>query len=166
MPEPREPRSIIEAAEQAAAAGNYASAEALLREAALLQEARLGPLHPDLANTLNNLGVVCEINGNPVEAEHCFRRAVAIATTVLEPDHPFVATSRKNLHDFCEARGNRSSCQLVAARQPTPEAGGNSFSGPTARIAVTFAEPQDPQPPVRRRSFADSRLAPWALSRC
>jgi hypothetical protein len=106
MPEPREPRSIIEAAEQSAAAGNYASAEKLLREAAVLQEASLGPLHPDLANTLNNLGVVCEMNDNPVDAEHCFRRAFAIATTVLKPDHPFVATSRQNLCDFCEARGN------------------------------------------------------------
>jgi hypothetical protein len=105
MPEPREPRSIIEAAEQTAAAGNYASAEALLREAAALQEATLGPLHPDLANTLNNLGVVCEINDNPVDAERCFRRAYDIATTALKPDHPFVATSRKNLQDFCEARG-------------------------------------------------------------
>jgi hypothetical protein len=107
MPEPREPRSIIEAAEQSAAAGNYASAEKLLREAALLQEASLGPLHPDLANTLNNLGVVCEMNDSPVDAEHCFRRAFAIATAVLKPDHPFVATSRQNLRDFCEARGKR-----------------------------------------------------------
>ena len=63
MPEPREARSIIENAEQAAAAGNYSSAEELLREAAALQEQTLGPHHPDLANTLNNLGVVCEISG-------------------------------------------------------------------------------------------------------
>ena len=35
-----EARSIIEAAEQAAGAGNYARAEVLLREAALLQEAQ------------------------------------------------------------------------------------------------------------------------------
>ena len=75
MPETREPRSVIDAAEQAAAAGDYASAEQLLREAALLQEASLGPLHPDLANTLNNLGVVCEITEKPVDAEHFFRRA-------------------------------------------------------------------------------------------
>src|SRR5688572_18443417 len=61
MQEAREARSIIEAAEQAATEGNYASAEELLREAAFLQEASHGPLHPDLANTLNNLGVVCEI---------------------------------------------------------------------------------------------------------
>lgn len=105
MPEPREPRSIIVAAEQSAAAGNYVSAEQLLREAAALQEASLGPLHPELANTLNNLGIVCEINDHPADAEDCFRRAFAIATTVLKPDHPFVATSRQNLRDFCEARG-------------------------------------------------------------
>jgi hypothetical protein len=105
MPEPREARSIIENAEQAAAAGNYGSAEDLLREAAALQEQTLGPHHPDLANTLNNLGVVCEMTNDPIDAEHYFRRAYTIATATLPPDHPFVATSRKNLHDFCAARG-------------------------------------------------------------
>jgi hypothetical protein len=105
MPEPRGALSIIENAEQAAAAGDYASAEDLLREAAGLQEQTLGPNHPDLANTLNNLGVVCERTDNPIDAEHYFRRAYTIATATLAPDHPFVATSRKNLHDFCAARG-------------------------------------------------------------
>ncbi len=105
MPDTRDPRSVIEAAEQAAAAGDYTSAERLLREAAELQEATLGPLHPDVANTLNNLGVVCEITDKPDDAEQCFRRAYEIAIAVLEPDHPFVATSRKNLEDFCAARG-------------------------------------------------------------
>jgi len=105
MPETRDLRSVVDAAEQAAAAGDYASAERFLREAVVLQEADLGPLHPDLANTLNNLGVVCEITDKPADAELCYRRACAIATAVLDPDHPFVATSRKNLRDFCEARG-------------------------------------------------------------
>jgi hypothetical protein len=114
MPDTREARSVVEAAEQAAAASDYAQAEQLLREAALLQEADLGPLHPDLANTLNNLGVVCEITDRPVDAERFFRRAYAIATAALAPDHPFVATSRKNLEDFCEARG-------IAVDPPIPE---------------------------------------------
>ena len=105
MPEPPEARSMIEDAEQAAAAGDYASAEDLLRKAAALQEQTLGPHHPDLANTLNNLGIVCEATDNPIDAEHYFRRAYAIASATLAPDHPFVATSRKNLHDFCAARG-------------------------------------------------------------
>jgi hypothetical protein len=100
-----EARSIVENAEQAATAGDYASAEDLLREAAALQEQTLGPNHPDLANTLNNLGIVCEMTDNPIDAEHYFRRAHAIATASLAPDHPFVATSSKNLHDFCAARG-------------------------------------------------------------
>ncbi|HEU5256982.1 MAG TPA: DUF2914 domain-containing protein [Vicinamibacterales bacterium] len=138
MPEPREPRSIIEAAEQSAAAGNYASAETLLREAAALQEATLGPLHPDLANTLNNLGVVCEINDNPVDAERCLRRAYDIATTALNPDHPFVATSRKNLQDFCEARGK-------------PVEGIPPPAVDSPRERPSDPEPQDVQPLMRRR---------------
>lgn len=105
MPETRELQSVVDAAEHAAAAGDFASAEQLLRKAALLQETSLGPLHPDLANTLNNLGVVCEITEKPLDAERYFRRAWEIATAVLDPNHPFVATSRKNLEDFCRARG-------------------------------------------------------------
>jgi hypothetical protein len=105
MSEARDVRSVLDAAEQAAAASDYTLAEQLLRDAAALQEASLGPLHPDLANTLNNLGIVCEITEKPADAEHYFRRAFAIATAALQPDHPFVATSRKNLEDFCEARG-------------------------------------------------------------
>jgi hypothetical protein len=105
MPEEREARSLIEEAEQAAAAGNFSAAEELLREAAARQEQTLGLHHPDLANTLNNLGVVCELTDNPIDAEHYFRRARSIATATLAPDHPFVATSSKNLHDFCAARG-------------------------------------------------------------
>ena len=138
MPEPREARSIIEEAEQAAAAGNHSAAEGLLREAATLQEETLGPDHPDLANTLNNLGVVCEMTNNPIDAEHYFRRAYTIATATLATDHPFVATSRKNLHDFCAARGrpvelppsspevaawlNAPAPRTVAAREPSPSA--------------------------------------------
>jgi hypothetical protein len=105
MPETHELRSVIEAANQAASGGDYVTAELKLREAAALQEAQLGPFHADLANTLNNLGVVYERADSPAEAELCYRRAYAIATKALEPSHPFVATSRKNLEDFCKARG-------------------------------------------------------------
>ena len=36
------------------------TADALLGDAARRQETELGPLHPDLANTLNNLAIVAE----------------------------------------------------------------------------------------------------------
>ena len=105
MSDQRDPHSVLESAEKAAASGDFASAERLLRDAARLQEASLGPLHPDLANTLNNLAVVCEMTEKPADAERYFRRAYDIATAALEPDHPFVATSRKNLEEFCATRG-------------------------------------------------------------
>src|SRR5258705_9775809 len=128
MPEVRELHSVIEAAEQAASAGDYAAAELHLREAAALQEVRLGPFDADLANTLNNLGVVYERADSPAEAEMCYRRAYAIATTALASDHAFVVTSRKNLEEFCRARGrsfepSTAPRARVARRKP----GGTSF---------------------------------------
>jgi hypothetical protein len=143
-----ESRSIIDAAEKAAEAGNHVSAENLLREAARLQETTLGPRHPDLANTLNNLGIVCEMTGKPDDAEQYFRRAVSIARTSLAPDHPFVTTSQKNLRDFCEARGKRVELPAAApvpapvpAPAPAPQA-----SKPAQHVtAVIDPEMEDPE---------------------
>ena len=98
-----DPARIIEAAQQAAAAGDYSEAERLLREAAAIQELSLGSLHPDLASTLNNLALVCERTNKLDEAERGYRRAHAIAVASLGPGHPFVTTSLKNLVDFCAA---------------------------------------------------------------
>ena len=98
-------RPLIDAAEQAASAGDYAGAERLLREAVAIQQAELGPLDPELANTLNNLGVVCEILDKPADADQYYQKGYEIAAAVLAPDHPFVTTSRKNLDDFHRARG-------------------------------------------------------------
>ena len=96
-----DPAPIIEAAQQAAAAGDYPEAEQLLRKAAAIQEVSLGSLHPDLATTLNNLALLCERTNKYDEAERGYRRAHAIAVASLSPGHPFIATSLKNLVDFC-----------------------------------------------------------------
>jgi hypothetical protein len=103
MTEVVDPASVIEAAHGAAASGDFSTAERLLREAAALQKATLGPDHPDLASTLNNLAFACEQTNNLGEAERNYRRAHAIAVASLGPRHPFVATSIKNLVDFCAA---------------------------------------------------------------
>jgi hypothetical protein len=105
MSEPRNVRNLIAEAERAATAGDFVSAEELLRAAARLQESELGPLHPDLANTLNNLAIVAEKSGRPDDAERFYRRAVAIASASLPADDPMVVASRQNLEDFCHARG-------------------------------------------------------------
>jgi hypothetical protein len=159
MTESRDPRSIIENAEKAAAAGNYAAAENLLRDAAALQEQTLGPNHPDLANTFNNLGIVCEMTDNPIDAEHYFRRAYSIATSALAPDHPFLATSRKNLHDFCTARGRPlelpPSPPALAAwlDAPAPPVNEPQEEPASTPAPVSLPPPQDVASPAQSRSW-------------
>jgi hypothetical protein len=100
-----DPVSIIQSAQKAADAGDYPTAERLLREAATIQEATLGSMDPELATTLNNYAFVCERTNNIAEAERGYRRAHAIAVASLGPRHPFVATSIKNLVGFCATHG-------------------------------------------------------------
>src|SRR5262245_12293359 len=137
MWEAPEAGSIIRAAERAAEARNFKAAENLLREAARLQEASLGPRHADLANTLNNLGIVCEMTDKPDEAEQYFRRAVSIARTSLPADHPFVATSQKNLRDFCETRGKKVEAGPLVEVPATPP---SEVPEPAQEVASTVEE--------------------------
>ncbi len=139
MPDSAQVRSAVDAAEQAATAGDFNAAARHLHDALVLQERELGPAHPDVASTLNNLGVVCERIGDYAEAERCYRRACEIVTAAFPADHPFVETSRHNLEAFCEARAlpvnvpsklvpepGRSACpgDAGAGPRPAPEPGG------------------------------------------
>jgi hypothetical protein len=125
-------RAILDAAEQAAAAEDFVSAERHLRQAAKLQEAHLGPMHHDLANTLNNLGIVYEHVGKAADAEACYRRAYRIARTSLPPDHPLVKTSGQNLRDFCAAVGK----PFELPEPPLPELDTFASEAPTAKTKI------------------------------
>ena len=100
MSDCRDARDMLERAEQAATAGDFASADELLRSATRIQEETLGPLHPDLANTFNNLAIVAEQTGNLDDAEMFYRRAVAIASASLPPEDPMVVASREQPREF------------------------------------------------------------------
>ena len=130
---------VMEEAERAAAGGDYVTAAQLLQDVASRQEANLGSLHPDLANTFNNLAVVYETLNQPADAEDCYRRAYAIASTALDPAHPFVATSEKNYRDFWAARG----LAFEPVTRPAPVA-----PEPPAPEALVL--PRSIQPPVAR----------------
>jgi Tetratricopeptide repeat/Protein of unknown function (DUF2914) len=118
MLQPTDAGEILEAAERAAAAGDLAAAGELLRNAAHLQETTLGPLHPDLASTLNNLAIVSEKTGRQDDAEKLYRRATAIASRSLPADHPMVTESRQNLEDFCRSYGLPIDPTPVATTSP------------------------------------------------
>jgi hypothetical protein len=147
-------RAIVQGVEQAEAAGDHATAERLLRQALTLQEASAGPNHPDVANILNNLAIVCELNGKLTDAEACYRRAYAIATASLPPGDPFVTTSRENLEQFCMARGVPLNDTPSAASSPVPAA--SSAPAP----AASSAPPPRPGPPPKIAAPPPKTAAP------
>ncbi len=63
----------------------------------------LGPDHPDVARSLNNLADLYERQGRYAEAEPLFERALAIRERAVGPDHPDTATSTNNLASFYQA---------------------------------------------------------------
>jgi DUF2914 family protein/tetratricopeptide repeat protein len=155
---PSDLQATMDAAEQAAASNDFALAARHLRDVAALQERTFGAAHPDLANTLNNLGVVCERIGELEESERSFRRAYAIAMSVLPADHPFVATSRANLEEFCRLHSRPFVEPDTPAQQPDPLA---EFAGPEDPADTVAAE----QHPVYERKHQERVAPPVAPTR-
>ena len=60
-------------------------------------ERALGPDHPNVATSLNNLAVLYKTQGRYADAEPLYKRSLAIREKALGPDHPDVATSLNNL---------------------------------------------------------------------
>ena len=137
MAEVRDPASEMEAAELAAGAGDFTSAEQHLSRAVELEEVSFGPMHAELASILNNLGVVYERLDRPDKAEACYRRAYAIAKASLPPGDPGIELSATNLRDFCAARGIpfEPSPPRIALRgtRPPPRDGATAQDGGQTR---------------------------------
>jgi hypothetical protein len=115
-----EVQPIIDSAERAASSGDYALAESLLREVARLQAESLGPKHPDLANTFNNLAVVCERANKLVDAGRFYREALSIASASLNAEDPLVVTSRDNCNEFHRGLGLVDHMTTIPASSELP----------------------------------------------
>jgi len=78
------------------AKGNSAEAEQLYRRALAIKSTLLGPDHPDVAVTLNNLAILSKSQADYRKADHAYRRALAILKKTFGPSHPKVATCKAN----------------------------------------------------------------------
>jgi len=85
--------------------GKYAEAIPLAREALRLAEQALGPDHPDVATSLNNLALLYSEMGAYGQAEPLYQRALKIYEAKLGPDHPHVAASLNNLAGLYDDMG-------------------------------------------------------------
>jgi len=140
---------MLDEAEAAANSGDLASANDLLQRVARIQETELGPLHPDLADTLNNLAIVAETTGRLGDAEGFYRRAVAVASASLPADDPKVASSRQHLEAFCRDHGVSIDAPAPAIRaRDVPERGSvTGAEGDITHDAKTPTQIQNAQAP-------------------
>jgi class 3 adenylate cyclase/Tfp pilus assembly protein PilF len=91
-------------------------AEPLLRRALALRERVLGPDHPDLATSLDNLAQLYGATGRPAEAEPLYQRALAVRERALGPDHPRFAESLGCLGLFYLGIGRRAEAEPLIER--------------------------------------------------
>ena len=120
-------------------AGDYATAEPLLRRALAIDEKSLGPDHPTVAIRLNNLAVLLPMKGDYAGAEPLYRRALAIDEKALGPDHPDVA---RDLNDLAELLYEKR--RLCGSRATLPAVSGNKGENVGTGRSRCSAKPRQP----------------------
>ena len=85
--------------------GEYAKAEPLYQEALRIRQKVLGPEHPEVATSLNNLAALYNAMGEYAKAEPLYQEALRICQKVFGPDHPDTAISLSSLAWLYNAMG-------------------------------------------------------------
>jgi tetratricopeptide (TPR) repeat protein len=93
------------AAELSYAFGEFNETEHLLKQVLKIQEKLLGPEHPDLAQTLNNLGVLRHTQGRYAEAEAFYLWALEICEVHQDSQDHEVVNLRQNYEAFLYEMG-------------------------------------------------------------
>jgi tetratricopeptide (TPR) repeat protein len=96
--------------------GRYADAEPLYKRSLAIYEKALGPDHPGVATSLDNLASLNGIQGRYEEAEPLYRRSLAIREKALGPDHPDVAQSLNNLAALYYTQGRYGDAEPLYKR--------------------------------------------------
>ncbi len=91
-------------------------AEPLYQRALGIVEKALGPEHPRVAGSLNNLAALYEAQGKYGEAEPLHKRALAIREKALGAEHPHVALSLENYAALLRKTGRDIEAVKLEAR--------------------------------------------------
>ena len=96
--------------------GQYARAVVVGKKALKVAEEIVGPDHPSVATSLNNLALLYDTQGEYAAAEPLYKGALSIAEKALGPDHPSVATFLNNLAALYRATGQILEAQELEKR--------------------------------------------------
>jgi class 3 adenylate cyclase/tetratricopeptide (TPR) repeat protein len=96
--------------------GRRAEARPLYERALAIREKALGPHHPDVAESLNNMAELLGYEGRYAEAQPLCERSLAIGESALGPHHPDVARSLHNLAVLHFYQGRYAEAQPLQER--------------------------------------------------
>src|SRR5208337_4246981 len=85
--------------------GEYQKATDIFEQVVELANKTLGPDHPGVATSLNNLADLYKKQNRYAEAEPLYKRSLEIREAKLGPDHPDVAKSLNNLAELYKNQG-------------------------------------------------------------
>ncbi len=94
----------------------YVKSRALFERALAIREEALGPEHPEVATSLNNLAGLLQDEGDLVGARPLYERALAIREKTLGPEHPDTATSLGNLASLLQDLGDLAGARPLHER--------------------------------------------------
>ncbi|HYO92007.1 MAG TPA: tetratricopeptide repeat-containing protein, partial [Pyrinomonadaceae bacterium] len=97
-------------------AGKYDEAIEHCQRVLLINETALGPEHPDVATSLNNLALLHKTKSEYAKAEPLYLRALAIREKTFASEHPAVANSLSNLAELYRAKGEYAKAEPLYLR--------------------------------------------------
>jgi CHAT domain-containing protein/Tfp pilus assembly protein PilF len=97
-------------------AGAYEKAQAVTERALEIRERVLGSAHPEVAVSLNDLGVICTARTRLDKAETLYQRALEINESSFGNDHSSVAEVTDNLAKNFNAKANYAEAERLAKK--------------------------------------------------
>ncbi len=95
-------------------AGAYESAQPLTEHALKIREQVFGPSHPEVALSLNSLGLLCDAMSQLDKAGHLYQRSLEINEKFFGKDHPGVAEVTDNLAKNFNTKANYAEAERLA----------------------------------------------------
>lgn len=96
--------------------GLYPQSQSLHQQALAIRQQILAPDDPDIAESLNMLGILSRNQENYEQAEKFHRQALTIREKTLGPDHPTTATSLNNLGVLYRDQGKYEQAESLLQR--------------------------------------------------